>query len=252
MRILGLIPARMGSSRFPGKPLASIAGVAMIQRVYNACASCSELTDLYVATCDDEIAVSVAGFGGKVVMTRSDHQRASDRCAEALERLEKDGGSSFDIVVMIQGDEPLINGEMISAAIKPLKDDPAINVVNLINKILHTTELNDPNCIKVAFSNDYFALYFSRLPIPFSADASTFTYYKQVCIIPFRRDYLKTYLQLPPTPLEEQESIDMLRILEHGDRVKLVPTDVLTHAVDCPQDVDLVESLLAAEKQIKH
>ena len=248
MRILGLIPARMGSTRFPGKPLAPIAGVAMIQRVYEACAQCEELTSLYVATCDEEISSFVQAFGGNVIMTGSHHRRASDRCAEALSKLEIASGTTYDIVVMIQGDEPLINAGMISAAIKPLLRDPGINVVNLISKISSKDECHDPNCIKVVFNQDLNALYFSRLPIPYSVDGSSIDRYKQVCIIPFRRTYLKTYLELPPTSLEQEESVDMLRILEHGGHVKLVPTDVLTQAVDSPVDVLRVESLLAASE----
>lgn len=244
MRILGLIPARMGSTRFPGKPLAKIAGVAMIQRVYEACVQCEELTSLYVATCDEDISSFVQSFGANVVMTGSYHQRASDRCAEALSKIESTTGTSYDIVVMIQGDEPLINSDMISAAIKPLIDKAETNVVNLISKISTEEELHDQNCIKVVFSKDMHALYFSRLPIPFSIDGTVSDRYKQVCIIPFRRSYLKTYLELPPTPLEQEESIDMLRILEHGGQVKLVLTDVRTHAVDTPSDIVTVESLL--------
>lgn len=246
MRILGLIPARMGSTRFPGKPLAPIAGVAMIQRVYEACAQCEDLNSIYVATCDEDISSFVRSFGGKVVMTESHHQRASDRCAEALAKLESASEITYDIVVMIQGDEPLINASMISAAIKPLLEDSTINVVNLISKISSADELNDPNCIKVVFNQDMNALYFSRLPIPYSVDGSSLDRYKQVCIIPFKRSYLQTYLGLPPTSLEQEESIDMLRILEHGGHVQLVLTDVITQAVDSPIDISRVESLLAA------
>lgn len=246
MRILGLIPARMGSTRFPGKPLAPIAGVAMIQRVYEASAQCADLSALYVATCDQQIASFVQGFGGNAIMTGSHHQRASDRCAEALSLLESDLKITYDIVVMIQGDEPLIDAPMISAAIQPLVSDSSINVVNLISRITTKDEFIDPNCIKVVFSRDMNALYFSRLPIPYVAGDSHVDAHKQVCIIPFRRSYLKTYLDLPPTPLEEYESIDMLRVLEHGGKVNLVRTDTLTHAVDSPPDILKVEELLSS------
>ncbi len=248
MRTLGLIPARMGSTRFPGKPLAPIAGVAMVQRVYEACAECDELTSLYVATCDDDISSFVQAFGGNVIMTKSTHQRASDRCAEALLKLEKLSGTTFDIVVMIQGDEPLIEASMISAAIKPLLNNPEIDVVNLISKISSNDELLDPNCIKVVFTQDLDALYFSRHPIPYSVDPSILNRYKQVCIIPFRRTFLMTYLGLPSTPLEQAESVDMLRILEHGGHVKLVSTEILTQAVDSPADILKVESLLSLKE----
>lgn len=249
MRILGLIPARMGSTRFPGKPLAPIAGVAMIQRVYEASAKCADLTELYVATCDQEIASFVQRFGGNAIMTGTQHQRASDRCAEALSLLESNLETSYDIVVMIQGDEPLINAEMISAAIQPIKNDASINVVNLISRITSSKELCDTNCIKVVFSKDLDAIYFSRLPIPFSLASRELIRYKQVCIIPFRRDYLETYQSLKASLLEQEESIDMLRILEHGGKVKLVPTNIITHAVDCPDDIKNIEALLPTDRR---
>ena len=246
MRILGLIPARMGSTRFPGKPLAPIAGVAMIQRVYEASAKCADLTELYVATCDQEIASFVQRFGGNAIMTGTQHQRASDRCAEALSLLESNLEKAYDIVVMIQGDEPLIDAAMISSAIQPLVLDSSIDVVNLISRITTDSESMDPNCIKVVFAEDMNALYFSRLPIPYSVAGGQLDRYKQVCIIPFRRSYLKTYLSLLPTPLEVFESIDMLRVLEHGGNVKLVRTDALTQAVDSPPDILKAEHILSS------
>lgn len=221
-----------------------------LQGVYDAYASFSKLADLYLATCDDEIAAFVARFGRKVVMTQSDYQFASDRSSDSLEILEKGDSKSFDSVFMLQSDVSLIGGETITTALKPLKDDVPINIVNLINKIPCAEDLNESSYIKVAFSNNFSAQYFSRLPIPFIANMFSLTYYNQFCVIPFLRDYLKEYLLPPPTLVEEQEPIDVLVKLEHGDHVKFVPTEILTLADDCSNDPELVETFLTADTHL--
>lgn len=245
MNILALIPARMGSSRFPGKPMAPLLGKPMIGHVYERVAQNPLLTTTAVATCDPEIANYIESIGGVAVMTGSQHERASDRCAEALEILEKKGCFRYDIVVMVQGDEPMIHPEMISEAIKPMLSDPSLKVVNLLGSIESTAEFEDRNCIKVVCDLQNNALFFSREPIPTRSKVPVVTMGKQVCIIPFRRDFLLEYTRLLPTPLEVFESVDMMRVLEHGLKVRMVPTQYNSYAVDTPADLAKVEKLMA-------
>jgi len=239
-RIVAVIPARMGSKRFPGKPLAPILGLPMVEHVYRRAAMCARLGAVYVATCDREIAAAVEAFGGNVRFTSDAHERASDRTAEAAESFDS------DVVVMIQGDEPLVTPAMIEAAVAPLLEDAGVRCVNLARRIRSREEYLDRNTIKVVMNTRGDALYFSRAPIPevdFDSPARPHVF-KQVCVIPFRRDFLKEFARLQPTPLERAESIDMLRVLEHGGRVRMVETDADTRAVDTPADLRLVEALM--------
>ena len=243
MRIVAGIPARMGSSRYPGKPLAPLLGLTMIEHVYKRTALCSQLDEVFVATCDQEIMDAVAAFGGKAVMTSDTHQRASDRIAEASENLDA------DIVVMVQGDEPMLIPEMVDAALEPMINDPSILCVNLAKRIDTLEEYQDRNTIKVVMDLEGNALYYSREPVPTKQiqDFGKFPVFKQVCIIPFRREFLLEYSRLEPTPLEVAESVDMLRILEHGMSVRLVETDVSSHAVDTEADLKMVEGLMTGD-----
>jgi 3-deoxy-manno-octulosonate cytidylyltransferase (CMP-KDO synthetase) len=246
LRTIAIIPARMGSSRFPGKPLAALLGRPMLEHVFRR-ASMSEVLDaVYIATCDEEIRTAVEGFGGKVIMTSLAHERASDRVAEAAERIDMAEGRRSDIVIMIQGDEPMITAEMIQAAVAPLLLDPSVTCVNLVHRISNHREYVDPNTVKVVMNLRGDALYFSRAPIPAVdfAQKDCPPVFKQVCVIPFQRDFLKYFAQLTSTPLERAESIDMLRVLEHGQRVRLVETKIETHAVDTAEDLLLVEALM--------
>ena len=244
MNILALIPARMGSSRFPGKPMAVISGKPMVGHVYERVARSPLLTMTAVATCDREIFNYIESIGGKAVMTADTYERASDRCAEALLKLEQEYGVRYDIVVMVQGDEPMIHPDMIAEAVQPMLDDVSIQVVNLLGKISDIAEFEDRNCIKVVCDLNLNALYFSREPIPTRSKASNVPMGKQVCIIPFRRDYLFKYTRLTPTPLEITESVDMMRVLEHGERIRMVPTKHSSYSVDTPADLVRVESLM--------
>lgn len=239
-RIVAVIPARMGSSRFPGKPLASILGRPMIEHVVRRAAMCDQLDAVYVATCDEEIRTRVETFGGAVIMTSASHERASDRVAEAAASLEA------DVVVMIQGDEPMITPDMIVAAVAPTLRDPSVRCVNMARRILSQEEYFDRNTIKVVMDVHGDALFFSRSPIPAVdfASAECPPIFKQVCVIPFRHDFLQEFTRLPQTPLERAESIDMLRVVEHGLRVRLVETEVNTHAVDTSDDLCLVEAMM--------
>jgi 3-deoxy-manno-octulosonate cytidylyltransferase (CMP-KDO synthetase) len=244
MKILALIPARMGSSRFPGKPMARLLDIPMIGHVYQRVALNPDLALTAVATCDQEIADYVQSIGGRVVMTGSHHERASDRCAEALEILEKSDGITYDIVVMVQGDEPLVHPDMVTQAVQPMLTDPSILVTNLIGKIRDAGEFEDRNCIKVVCDLNSDALYFSREPIPTRAKASEIPMGKQICVIPFRRQFLFDYTRLAPTPLEIAESVDMMRVLEHGLKVRMVPTQYDTQAVDTEADRQRVEQVM--------
>jgi len=242
-RIVAVIPARMGSSRFPGKPLARLFNTPMIEHVFQRVSLCEPLDAVFVATCDEEIRTAVEAFGGMVIMTSQAHERASDRVAEAAAHLEA------DIIVMIQADEPMITPAMIEAAVAPLLQDENVGCVNLVKRICRFEEYTDPNTIKVVMGTNRDALYFSRSPIPKLCSEQMLqtghtTAFKQVCVIPFRHDYLNEFARLAPTPLERAESIDMLRALEHGRRVRLVESEVETHAVDTPADLRLVEELM--------
>ncbi|OPH11097.1 3-deoxy-manno-octulosonate cytidylyltransferase [Cylindrospermopsis raciborskii] len=244
MKILALIPARMGSSRFPGKPMAKILGKPMIGHVYER-VSKSPLLDLTaVATCDLEIFNYVESIGGKAVMTATTHERASDRCAEALLKLEREYKKNYDIVVMIQGDEPMTHPDMIQESVQPLLEDPEVMVSNLLGKIHDDAEFEDRNCIKVVCDLNMNALYFSREPIPTRSRTKDIPMGKQVCVIPFRRDFLLKYTSLEPTPLEIAESVDMMRVIERGFKVRMVPTSYQTFAVDTPDDLIKVCELI--------
>ena len=166
MNILALIPARMGSSRFPGKPMAKILGKPMIGHVYDNVKKNNLINELAVATCDGEIYNYIESIGGRAIMTSDKHERASDRCAEALLKIENEDNINFDIVVMVQGDEPMVHSEMISQAVQPLIDDPNIFITNLLGRIIDEKEFHDKNTIKVVCDNNQNALYFSRESIP--------------------------------------------------------------------------------------
>lgn len=247
MRVVGIIPARLGSSRFPGKPLAPILGRPMIEHVYRRTAAAKVIDALWVATCDQDIREAAESFGGQVIMTSADHQGASDRVAEAARQVDA------EIVVMIQGDEPMVRPEMIELAIIPFCNERDVACVNLVARIETVEELLNPNVINVVMDRSNNALYFSREPIPcrrvlgFERIAA----YKQVCIIPFRHETLMKFADLSPTPLEQAESIDMLRLLEHGYKVRLVETEFETHAVDIPEDILKVEELIRKDPLTK-
>tara|TARA_Y100000741_G_scaffold292619_1_gene232874 strand:+ start:169 stop:906 length:738 start_codon:yes stop_codon:yes gene_type:complete len=245
MKIIGIIPARMASTRFPGKPLAKINGIPMIGHVYKRSKKAKILDEVYVATCDKEIFEYIESIDGKAIMTAESHQRASDRSAEALDKIEKEKNHKIDIVVMIQGDEPMIVPEMIESSVEPLFSEEDIDAVNLMTEIKSVDEWNDPNEIKVVVDRNSNALYFSREPIPSSKKYNgKIKAYKQVCVIPFKRERLKKYLSLSETILEKIESIDMNRILENGGTVKMVLTNHQTFAVDTPEDLEKVKLFL--------
>jgi len=251
VRVIAIIPARMASSRFPGKPLAKICGIPMIGHVYFRSKMAKALDDVYVATCDRQIKEYAESIGAKAIMTSDKHERASDRSAEAVIAVEKETGNKIDIVVMIQGDEPMILPEMIDLAVENILKDNNILVLNLMAELKNEEESDDPNTVKVVVDENKYALYFSREPIPSGKKTKkSVTRYKQVPIIPFRRDFLVTFNKLSPTPLEIIESVDMLRVLEHGYKIKMVVSRFDTYGVDTPSDLERVEELMKLDPLI--
>jgi 3-deoxy-manno-octulosonate cytidylyltransferase (CMP-KDO synthetase) len=242
MSIIAVIPARYGSTRFPGKSLISIKGKPMIQWVYERTQRSQLISRVVVATDDDRIMRAVTTFGGEAVMTSSSHQTGTDRIAEVTRKLD------CDIVVNVQGDEPLIQPEMIDQAIQPLINDASIPMGTLCKKIERREEAFDPNVVKVVFDKNNFALYFSRAPIPWDRDhwsskgplaelALTGTMYKHVGLYVYRRDFLLAYAALPQTALEQTEKLEQLRALEHGHKIKVVVTPYESFGVDIPDDL---------------
>ena len=247
MKIIAIIPARMGSSRFPGKPLVPILGRSMIEHVYKRTAMSLMLDDVFVATCDEQIRSSVQAFGGKAVMTADNHERASDRVAEAITGLDA------DVVVMVQGDEPMLHPDMIGEAVALYKVQPDTPCINLTKQIDNEVDFLNPGTIKVVTDLQDNALYMSRKPIPSNSgnNFSNITAKKQVCIIPFNRAALIKFANLDSTPLEIAESIDMLRFIEHGIPVRMINTKFDTQAVDTPEDLVRVEKLMRDDQLIK-
>lgn len=253
MTAVAIIPARLGSSRFPGKPLAPILGMPMIGHVYLRTALSKVLDSTWVATCDKEIFDYVESIGGKAVMTAETHERAADRTAEAMLNIERSTGKRIDIAVMVQGDEPLVTPDMIDASIVALNEAPDADVACLMGRIEDLDGFKDPNEVKVVVDQKGYALYFSREPIPSpyrGGDVSKHML-KQVCIIPFRRDYLLKFLDLPQTALEIIESVDLNRCLEYGHKVKMALTERPTVSVDTEQDRADAEEAMRADALVK-
>ena len=252
MNIIAIIPARMGSSRFPGKPLAKISGMPMVGHVYFRSKMAKTLNEVYIATCDQVIGDYADSIGAKWVMTKDIYKEPPERVSEAAINIEAKTGEKIDIVVMIQGDEPMTFPEMIDAALEPMLKDFSIQITNLMAPIKTREEHDDPNCPKVVVDTNNFAMYFSREPIPsWKKGGKDFPMWKQVCIIPFRRDFLFKFNEMPATPLEKVESIGVLRAMEHGYKVKMVPENFETHAVDTAEDLRLVEKLMEKDPLVK-
>ena len=248
MRIVAVIPARMASTRFPGKPMALIHGIPMIGHCFLRVRMCADIQETYVATCDKEIYDYIESIGGQAVMTSSRHERASDRAAEAMLELENRSGERIDILVMVQGDEPMDTPQMIHDALQPMIEDSMTNVVNLMGVIESIEEFEDPNTVKVVVGPDSNAIYFSREPIPSRKKTDdNVPMLKQICIIPFQRDYLLEFNQTPQTSLEKIESVDMMRVIESGGSVKMVMTSEQSFGVDTVEDLKKVEQRMSSD-----
>jgi 3-deoxy-manno-octulosonate cytidylyltransferase (CMP-KDO synthetase) len=244
MKAIGIIPARLAANRFPGKPLAHILGMPMVGHCYHRTRLASGLDAAYVATCDQEIADYVEGIGGQAVMTSITHTRASTRTAEALEIIEKKTGEVVDIVVMVQGDEPLITPETIAETLHYFSD-PMVEIVNIMSPLSTFDAFINKNNVKVVVDQNSNALYFSREPIPSPWRGwEHVTRFMQTGIIAFRRDALLRFNAMQETPLEQFESVDMNRVLETGGRIRMVAIDALTIGVDTPEELAEVEIYL--------
>jgi len=238
MKILGIIPARYASTRFPGKPLVDIAGKSMIQRVYEQAKKCNQLTEVFVATDDTRIYDHVLGFGGAAVMTSADHQSGTDRCAEVAMQHPQ-----YSVIINIQGDEPFIDPEQISK-LASCFNDADTQIATLVKKVLTQQELFNTNSPKVVINKLSEAVYFSRSPLPHIRGQETenwlnyFTYFKHIGIYGYRADILQQITKLPVSSLEKAESLEQLRWIENGYRIKVAETELETYAVDTPEDLE--------------
>lgn len=252
MKFTGIIPARYASTRFPGKPLATLGGKTVIQRVYEQAATV--LTDVYVATDDERILDAVKAFGGKAVMTKASHKSGTDRVEEALQKISAE--CTCDVVVNIQGDEPFIRREQIETVCR-LFDDAQTQIGTLCKPFTSAqlvTELINPNSPKVVTDNRGYAMYFSRSVIPFMRGVPqnewlhNFTFLKHIGLYAYRADVLKEITQLPQSPLEKAESLEQLRWLQNGYRIKVGLTDVETVGIDTPADLKRAEEFLKSQQ----
>ena len=241
MKILGIIPARMAATRFPNKPMALIEGMPMIGHCYFRSKMCSLLDEVYVATCDKEIYEYIVSIGGKAIMTSDVHERATERSAEALLNLEREApGKTYDIVVMIQGDEPLINPLMINEVIEPLLNGKN-EVSNLMAQLKDLTDAENPNFVKVVTAINGRALYMSREPIPSPTKYKReIKYFRQLGLIAFTREAIISFVKLPTTRLEIIESIDMNRFLENQVSIQMSVTYFEADSVDTIEDLTIV------------
>lgn len=241
MKTIGIIPARYASTRFPGKLLAEFLGKTIIQHVYERAEQSEMLADLIVATDDERILETVTDFGGNAVMTSPEHKSGTDRIAEVARKIDA------DIVVNIQGDEPLIEPKAIDAAVEPLLEDETIVMSTLASEISNDNELANPNVVKVVLDNDNFALYFSRSPIPFARDGLDLrnqVYYKHIGLYVYRTNFLINFSEMAQSYLEKLEKLEQLRALENGYRIKVIKTQYKSIGVDTPDDLEMLEKLV--------
>jgi len=242
MGITAFIPSRYGSTRFPAKPLALIDGKPMIRHVYQCAVSCPDISEVYVVTDDERISRCVEDFGGKAVITRKDHQSGTDRIAEAVQKL---GLKDDDLVVNVQGDQPLFDSSVISIMVAPLVKDADIPMSTLMYRLTDEDEIRNINIVKVATDNEGFALYFSRSIIPFYRGlTSDNAYYKHLGFYAYRKGFLLKFTGLPPSRLEAAEKLEQLRALEYGYRIKVLETVHDSVEVDSPEDIQKVERML--------
>lgn len=241
MKILGCIPARYASTRFPGKPLALIAGVPMIVRVCDGARKSKKLTDLVVATDDARIFEAVEKAGHRAVMTDSGCETGTDRIYDAAKKL----GNGYEIVVNIQGDEPLVNGELVDALIEPLLRDPSLEMTTLAHAA-SWEELGSPNTVKVVANEREDAVYFSRFPIPYSRGAPTdaeLACLRHIGLYGYRREFLEKYCRTRPAPMERAEALEQLRALHLGARIRVVKVSQRSWGVDTPDDLAKINEI---------
>jgi len=237
-KVVAIIPARMGASRFPGKPLASILGLPMVEHVRRRVLLSEVVDEVYVATCDRIIFDTVIGFGGKAIMTKDTHERCTDRVEEAARKID------LDIAVIVQGDEPLFLPEVVEPLVRPLLDDDTIVCTNLMSVIRDEQDLKNQDIVKGVLDTRNNVMYYSRAAIPFLRVRNNVPLYRQTGLSAFTKSFLHTYATLPPTPLEVAESVDFLRILECQYRILGIRYEQRTVGVDRPDDREKVEQIL--------
>jgi 3-deoxy-manno-octulosonate cytidylyltransferase (CMP-KDO synthetase) len=259
LRAVGIIPARWQAARLPGKPLARIAGRPMIQHVYERAQQAESLSGVLVATDDERIMAAVRAFGGEAVLTSDAHRSGTDRVAEAAASL------AVDVVVNIQGDEPLVEPGAIDALVAPFLTEPGLSMTTLAVPIRAPEEIEDPGVVKVVIDRRGYALYFSRYPIPYCRDGvaadlpvgggtgqkpgphdAAGQRLKHLGLYAYRAEFLQTFARLEPTPLEQTEKLEQLRVLEHGERIFVVLTEHDAVSVDTPEDLERVRAMLEA------
>lgn len=246
MRVLGVIPSRYESSRFPGKPLIDLMGKSMIQRVYEGSKASSLIQEVVVATDDDRIFSHVESFGGKVVMTSENHRSGTDRCGEVIENYK-----DYDIVINIQGDEPLVDVSQLEQIVQ-LFEDPEVQIATLAKKIDKSEDIFNPNRIKVVLDKNANGVYFSRSPIPFTQGVEKedwlkhSDYFRHIGIYAYRTTCLRDLVRLEPTQLEKTESLEQLRWIFNGFQIRIGLTEIETPNIDTPEDVKEVLKFLVA------
>lgn len=243
MKVAVFIPARFGSTRLQGKPLADIGGKPMIRWVYERASSSALVDSVAVATDDERVAEAVRSFGGTAVMTSPDHASGTDRIAEAAAAVEA------DVIVNLQGDEPLVEPLMIDAAVRPMLEDRGLLVSTLKTEIKDEDEYRNPHAVKVVTDSEGYALYFSRSPIPYGADFRELKAkpFKHIGLYVYRKSFLLTFSHLPHTSLEESERLEQLRALESGVKIKVVETPYNPVSVDTPEDLERVRAIVAGQ-----
>jgi 3-deoxy-manno-octulosonate cytidylyltransferase (CMP-KDO synthetase) len=248
MTVIAFIPSRYDSSRFPGKPLAPIAGVPMIGHVYRRAMACPEVSEVFVVTDDERIHRCVEELGGKAIMSEKRHRTGTDRIGEASRKMNLKGD---DLIVNVQGDQPLFHPSAISDLIAPLKEDPNVLMSTLKYRIRDEIEIDNPNHVKVVTDREGFALFFSRSPIPFFRDSrSNMVYYKHLGFYAYRNDFLLKFGTLPVGELESSEKLEQLRALEHGFKIKVVETAFDSVEVDTPADIEKAEGIIECDKKL--
>jgi 3-deoxy-manno-octulosonate cytidylyltransferase (CMP-KDO synthetase) len=244
MKFLGVIPARYGSTRFEGKPLADIHGHPMIEWVYKK-SKLANLDEVIVATDDSRIYDAVVNFGGKVEMTSTNHNTGTDRIAEIAEKY-----GDYDVIINIQGDEPIIEKEMINSLIDAFKNENELKMATLKHKIIDFNNVKNENFVKVICDKNDYAIYFSRSVIPFPRHLDIDNYYKHIGIYAYNRKFLLEYAKMEQTPLEKSESLEQLRALENGYKIKVLETNCEIHGVDTREDLEKVKQIIV-DRNIK-
>lgn len=244
MKVIGIIPARYHSTRLPKKMLRLLGGKPLVQHVWEQCRKAVTLTEVIVATDHEDIRAAVQAFGGKAVMTDPDHQSGTDRLVEVVRSI------TCDVAINIQGDEPFIDPAAIDSLAKAFEKEAALQVATLCNRGTSLEQYQNPNCVKVVRDRQGYALYFSRAMIPFDRDGKgTISFFKHIGIYAFRRDFLLGYSSLPQSTLEQSEKLEQLRILEAGEKIKVIETDYDTCGIDTEEDLQVAEKIYTSRKK---